>query len=202
MQKVKGQLKVEEKKETEEKKEKGDSKPTSQKGLLILVIVVLVLAGLYLGGKYLSQGGGQTLVGSFLSRIIGRDVKIEENGESTTIKSEDQEISFSVTGTLPEGFPQDFPLYPEATISSSFTAKGEGTNGTSIVLGSQDAIEKVIEFYKSELPQKGWKIVSNFEQQGSSTISFEKELVSGFLGITKGEKGISTISVTIGVKEK
>jgi len=158
--------------------------PKSNKSLLILV-VVLVLLGLYFGGKYLTQ-----------------NVKVEENGESTTIKNEDEEISISQAGTLPEGFPQNFPLYPRSTIISSFTAKGEETNGTSVVLGSQDSTEKVIEFYKSQLPQKGWKIVSSFDQQGSSTISFEEDKVSGFLGITKADMGITTISVTIGVKEK
>ena len=159
--------------------------PKSNKSLLIFAIIVLVLLGLYFGGKYLT-----------------RNVKVEKNVENTSIKSEDEEISVSQAGTLPEGFPQNFPLYPEAKIISSFTAQGKETNGISVVLGSQDSTEKVIEFYKSELPNKGWKIVSNFDQQGSSTISFEEDKVSGFLGITKANMGVTTISVTIGVKEK
>lgn len=193
---------MEEKKENEEKKEGGDSPPKSNKSLFVLLVVVLALFGLYFSGKYIAQKANQTLVRSFFSRLTGSSAKIEEDGESTTIKSEDEEISISQAGGFPEGFPQNFPLYPEAKIISSFTAQGKETNGISVVLGSQDSTEKVIEFYKSELPNKGWKIVSSFDQQGSSTISFEEDKVSGFLGITKADMGVTTISVTIGVKEK
>lgn len=154
------------------------------KGLLILIIVILFLVGLYFAGRLASRS------------------LVEESGNKVTFKGEDGELSFEESGTLPEGFPSDFPIYPETKVVSSFSAKGEDTNGTSVVWESRDTVGSVSQFYKVELSNKEWKIVSSFEKEDSVTISFEKGTVSGFLGITKGEKGATTISVTIGTKEK
>lgn len=184
--------------ETKEEKKKGKS--YSQKALLLLIIVVAVPLGFYLLGRYTPLGFGRLDLETFLSKIVGGNLASLPGREKTNPNSKDQDFSISAGETLPEGFPSDFPLYPEAKIVSSFTANGGGTSGVSVVWENQDSLEKIIAFYKVELPKGEWKIVSSFDREGSSTISFEKDSTSGFLGIAKGEKGLSIISVTIGKK--
>ncbi|MEK7112780.1 MAG: hypothetical protein AAB875_05645 [Patescibacteria group bacterium] len=184
--------------ETKEGKSKGKS--YIQKASLLLIIVVAVPLGLYLLGRYTPLGFGRLGLETFLSKIVGGNFATLPGGEKANPNSEDKNFSISAGETLPEGFPSDFPLYPEAKIVSSFTANGGGTSGVSVVWESQDSLEKIIAFYKAELPKGEWKIVSSFDREGSSTISFEKDNISGFLGIAKGEKELSIISVTIGKK--
>lgn len=184
--------------ETKEGKKKGKS--YTQKALILLIIVVAVPLGFYLLGRYTPLGFGRLGLETFLSQIVGGNLASLPGGEKANPNSEDKDFSISADETLPEGFPSDFPLYPEAKIVSSFTANGGETSGMSVVWESTVAPEKIITFYKAELPKGEWKIVSNFDREGSSTISFEKDKISGFLGIAKGEKELSIISVTIGKK--
>lgn len=163
-----------------------EEKKKGNKGLIVLVIVVLLIVGLFLTRKV-----GEGVLSQVLSRLTKESVKVETNGDS--ISSEN---------SLPEGFPEDFPIYAEVKIVSSFKATQGETDGTSVIWETEDDATKVAGYYKEELAKKGWKIISTFEAEGSTTVTFEKGEVSGFLGITKGEGGKTAISVTLGVKEE
>ncbi len=162
----------------EKEKVKKETPKKSNKTLVIVAIVVVVL-----------------IILGTLGKIIQRKIS-----QKVTLKSNEGDFTFEEGGKLPEGFPQDFPVYPGAKLTSSWTAGGESSKGTSVVWESDDATSKVADFYKSELVAKGWKITANFNQEDTSTYSFEKNNVSGFFGVAKGEKGKTNISVTIGVK--
>jgi hypothetical protein len=101
---------------------------------------------------------------------------------------------------LPENFPRDFPVYPESILNTSWTTQGELKEGISVLWESEDSPQEVADFYKGRLPELGWSIGSSFEKGGSYTLSFEKETYDGFVGITRGEEGLTQISVTLGVE--
>ena len=171
------------------------------KGLIILIIIALILVGLFLVGRTLARKIGQGIFSRVLSQVTDSNVKVEGDGDSVTFTGEEGEVSFNASGDMPESFPKDFPVYSGATLKSSFTATGADTKGTSVVWETGDSADKVAGFYKGELVKKGWKIVSTFEQEGTTTLTFEKEGVGGFLGIAKGEGGKTAISVTVGIEE-
>ncbi len=99
--------------------------------------------------------------------------------------------------SLPEDFPADFPVYPNAAITSGWE-KGKGVGYAASVLWETDDIpEKVFYFFDGELKNSGWAITGSQNAKDAYTLSFTKEGTSGFLGITKGEKNKTTISVTL-----
>ncbi len=103
------------------------------------------------------------------------------------------------TDSLPENFPKDFPIYPSSTLKTSWAAQGETKQGISVLWESEESAQVVTAFYKQELARLGFRINSSFESEGSFTISFEKEDVSGFIGIAQGDGAKTQISVTLGI---
>lgn len=99
-----------------------------------------------------------------------------------------------------ESLPEDFPVYPDAKSLNSWTTKNASTSGISTIWETSSPIDKVAGFYKEELEVKGWKITATFIEPNSSSYSFEKDGLSGFLGVGRGEKGKTVISVALGVK--
>lgn len=93
--------------------------------------------------------------------------------------------------------PSDFPVYPEVVIESSYTSEGD-KKAISVVWKTDANVSEVSAFYKKELENGDWTITSNIENANSSTYSFEKDNKFGFIGIGKGEGGVTIISVTIG----
>jgi len=167
---------------------------------MVLVVVAAVLAGLYFLGRTLSRKIGEGIAGRFLSGLSGKNVKVDNQGDKVTITGEDGKVAFEAGGDLPESFPKDFPVYTGAKLVSSFSAKGDEGDGVSVVWETGDSFDKVTDFYKKKLQEDGWKVESTFEQKDSFTSSFKKGEVEGFIGVTIGEGGKVTISVTIGVK--
>lgn len=167
---------------------------------MVLVVVAIILAGLYFVGRTLSRKIGEGIAGRFLSGLSGKNVKVDSGGDKVTLTEKDGEVSLEAGGDLPESFPKDFPVYSGAKLVNSFSASGEGGDGVSVVWETGDSFDKVTDFYKKKLQEDGWKVESTFEQKDSFTSSFKKGEVGGFMGVTLGEGGKATISVTIGVK--
>lgn len=200
-------LEEEEKKETTEEKEavseiKSDEDKPVAKGSnlpLILIVLVVILVGAYFIGRIITKKAGEFLAGRVLSGVTGGNVEVGKDGEKVSFENSEGKVSFEEGGKLPEGFPTDFPVYPGARVVSSFTANTEGKDGMSVVWDTNDSVEAVSAFYKTNLVSNGWKVTATFEQTGSATTSFEKEGWGGFMGITTAE-GKTTISTTIGAK--
>ena len=108
------------------------------------------------------------------------------------------EFSFEEEGNLPDNFPSDFPIYPDAKLASSWTANGDGTNGLSLIWETGDSVSKVSDYYESELVGAGWTLSFTSETEDSTTYAFEKNDVSGFIGITVEESKV-IISLTLGL---
>ena len=184
----------------EEKEEKKETKSKSNKTVIIIVVVVAVLVVLGIIGRIVQRKVAQGVAGGFLSAITGGKVGIGGDKNKVTLKSDEGEFSFQEGGKLPDGFPSDFPVYPGAKITSSWTSSGDDSKGISVVLETSDAPTKVADYYKTNIESKGWKTTASFSSEGTTTYSFEKGTTNGFVGIAKGEEGKTNISVTIGVK--
>jgi len=184
----------------EEKTEINEVKAEEKKGSklpLILIVLAVILVGTFLLGRTILKKAGELFAGRVLSGVTGGNVKVGEEGGKVTFENSEGEVSFEAGGTLPEGFPKDFPIYPDAKVASSFTANNEGKEGVSVVWETGDSVGDVSGFYKTNLVASGWKVTATFEQGGSMTTTFEKEGWGGFVGVTAAE-GKTTISATIG----
>jgi len=197
MEDTKEEIKEENKEEKEEKvSEKEETKKKSKALPIILVVIVLILVGLYLVGRTASR----FIANRVLSGITGQNVQVDSSGDKVTVETEEGQVSFEAGGSLPAGFPSDFPVYSGAKVVSSFTAQGEQDSGMSVVWESSDSQASVADFYKKQLPAAGYTVSSTFEATNSLTISFKKGETEGFMGVTSGEGGKTTISVTVGVQ--
>ncbi len=182
-----------------------ETKKETKKGnnnlIVIIIIVVLVLVGLTFLGRFIAKKIAQKTTSAFLSGITGQNVNVGGNGDNITVKTDKGELNINSNGSLPSEFPSDFPIYPGSKITGSFSTTGDkGSKGTSVVWETGDAASKVGEWYKTELPKAGWTVVTTYSQGDSTTLTFEKGNYSGFIGVTKGSEGKTTISVTVGTK--
>lgn len=104
---------------------------------------------------------------------------------------------------LPEGWPTEAPVYPEATITDSVTTTLEGSTQYSVVFRTRDAHPDVSVWFENEFEAKGWTIdaARTIEtSQGISTTyiaSIDKLECVVHIGIVDGEVEIAQqVSVT------
>jgi hypothetical protein len=189
--------KKEKKEETEGKKEEQEKRQTKKKAPILIILAVVVVGAAILGGIFYRKAK-DLVVGNVLSRRIGGVVDVEKDGEKVTVTSEEGEFSFEEEGSLPDNFPSDFPIYPGAKLASSWTASSDDTDGLSLIWKTDDSVSKVGNYYESELKDAGWTLSFTAETEDSTTFAFEKDDVSGFIGITV-EESKTVISLTLGL---
>ncbi|MGB6838980.1 MAG: hypothetical protein WBD86_00680 [Microgenomates group bacterium] len=192
---------AEEKEKKEEitvKKDEKKDKSKPNKSLIILAVLAVILIAVGLAGRYVYRKVGESFLGALLSRTTGGKVDVDKEGEKITVTSEEGEFSFEEEGKLPDNFPADFPIYPNAKLESSWTATSDETEGLSLMWETNDSIDKVADYYKDELTSGGWKLSFTSEAEDSTTLAFEKDDTSGFIGITI-EDSKTVISLTLGL---
>ena len=189
---------IEEKKEkveeTEERKEK--SKSDKKAPVLIILAAVIVIAAI-LGGAFIKKAK-DFVAGGILSRFTGGLVDVEKDGEKVTTTTEEGEFAFEEGGNLPDSFPSDFPVYPDAKLASSWVADGDSTDGLSIIWETEDSVSKVSNYYENELEKAGWTLSFTSNTEDSTTFAFEKDGAKGFIGVTVEESKV-VISLTLGI---
>lgn len=189
--------KKEKKEKTKEKKEKKEKREPNKKAPILIILAAVVVAAVILGGIFYRKTA-DLVVGNIFSRLTGRAVNVEKGGEKVTVTLEEGEFSFEEGGNLPDNFPSDFPIYPDAELASSWTASGDDTDGLSLIWETEDTVSKVSNYYERELKNAGWTLSFTSETEDSTTFAFEKNDVSGFIGITV-EESKTVISLTLGL---
>lgn len=180
-----------------EKKEKKEKSEPNKKIPILAILAVVAVAAVILGGIFYRKAK-DLVVGNIFSRLTGTNVDVEKGGEKVTVTSEEGEFSFEEEGDLPDNFPSDFPIYPDAKLVSSWVASGLATDGLSLIWETEDSVSKVSNYYESELEDAGWTLSFTSETDDSTTLAFEKNDVSGFIGITV-EESKTIISLTLGL---
>ncbi|NEQ30488.1 MAG: hypothetical protein F6K04_05735 [Leptolyngbya sp. SIO4C5] len=137
------------------------------------------LAGLVLVPAIaLMMGCGQSRT---FSDSEGNEATVSQKGDTTevNIQSAEGEVQYSSDATgveLPEDFPEDIPLYPDALI----TTVANAPQGSLVGLEVKATPAEVMTFYEQELAADGWEI--------SVTT---KTAEGGFFGAQKGERGLA-----------
>lgn len=118
-------------------------------------------------------------------------VKVDEDGERVTITGpEGEQAEFGAGASLPEGWPEDHPVYEPATVESSMVFSGdEGTQFT-VSVTTGDAFADVLAWYKKAAGDEGW----NIESEGTLDMD---GVASGYLYLNKGTTN-SSVSIAQG----
>ncbi|OGM11788.1 hypothetical protein A2Z22_04430 [Candidatus Woesebacteria bacterium RBG_16_34_12] len=121
------------------------------------------------------------------------------NGKKTGNNTVLGEESYSLK-KLPESFPTDFPIYPQAEITDVWQEKGDRVDAFSIIWRTKDNPIDVSRFFIEKLDTSSWEKQIILESNDSYTLSFQKEKIQGFMGITKEDESKTLISITMGIE--
>jgi hypothetical protein len=185
---------------TDDKKMK---KVTMFLGLTLALAIVMVFAT---GCTNPWQRGAQEKAAERTAERILEDslgenaqVDINENDGTTTVKTEEGETTWGAT-EIPENFPGDVPIYPEAKVTFAHVGAGGDGESASASLETGDSADKVSAWYKEAMNTNGWtvegtdtwgagaeKYVSYFGKQGNRDFS---------VGISSAE-GVTMITLSV-----
>lgn len=182
--------------ETKKTKEPEKLQSTKKKGLPTIIkvglgcIIVLVVLGVVLsilGGFILKKLGS-----TFLSKSIEQKTGIQSNLsdiEKGKVSFTDPKTGAKLdvgSGTIPEGFPKDFPVYPGAKILSSLTGNQSGQgNGFWLTLSTSDSVDQVKSYYETNLKANGWTFEPTIGASSGVSWTVTKDKLNGYLTIDK-----------------
>jgi hypothetical protein len=132
-----------------------------------------------------------------------RSTDVDVDGDSVNITgSEGEEVEIQGgTASLPEGWPDDFPVYEPSEIQASTrTTVNEGTQ-FSVSLTTTDAFDDVIAWYKQSASAEGWSIddegVVDVGSGRSGFLLTVKDETQGNITITEGDEGMLTVMMIV-----
>ena len=113
-----------------------------------------------------------------LADVDGLDVEIDGDEFGYRIEGEDGVVVVGSGASVPSGFPDDFPIYEDAEIVSSYEAEDK----LMVQLSALGSAEAVMRAYQQSLEGAGWEAT-------------ESTLMAGFI-FTTFEKGPRVVSVS------
>ena len=147
------------------------------------------------------------LFAATLALACGGDEKTIETEDGTfTIETDDGGVRISgeeegvgeVTGLfgenakIPDGFPKDVPVYPDATVVAGMAAG----DGGMVTLQTGDDPDEIAAFYREELRSEGWSLEGEMNLGGQRVLPIEKGGRSGAVQISS-EGGETTILIIV-----
>ncbi len=108
------------------------------------------------------------------SGTVAPGVTASQDGENVTIESVGGKVELttgSMSVEIPDGFPDDMPLYPGATVKVA----SESAGMILVSLETADSSKQVWDYYKKELGDKGWQILSTLNAPEGGQISVKKD---------------------------
>ena len=98
---------------------------------------------------------------------------------------------------LPEGFPNDVPIYAGAKVNTSAKSKDNMT----AVLTTTDQVKKVMDFYGERLKANGWDIKTTMNTEDGGMVMATKGKSTCTVYVGRGDKQ-TTVSLAVAVTEK
>lgn len=122
-----------------------------------------------------------------------------KNGEATVhaVGKDGSTVDIGSNKTVTD-YPSDAPLYPG---KAAMDVKSGEKHGRMLMLQSPDSMEKVSNFYKSELESKGWKVDTTVNSDKMVMYTASKDSRALVVQLTSGASGSGTgITQTLGDK--
>jgi hypothetical protein len=124
---------------------------------------------------------------------------VEREGEGVRISGEEEGVGafsgqFGENARIPDGFPEDVPVYPDAKVMGGMAAGGGGM----VTLQSEDDPDEVVDFYREKLVEEGWSLGPPMDLMGQRVLPFEKGDRNGAVQVSR-EESETTILLTVGM---
>ncbi len=178
-------------------------KGKSNTGLIIAVVVVFFICLCCIGVGFVASQAANTSLTRYSDNIIENTIYETIEREVENSIGEDADINLGIRGnaTLPQGFPNDVPIYEGSKITSSFrnrSSNGEGFDYSVILSVSGADINDVVGYYRDELADAGWELESDSEFGGFFIQGYTKDEARLSMSFSDIE---GTIGVTISVSD-
>lgn len=135
---------------------------------------------------------------------VKTDLQDVEKGKATFTDTQTGQTVTVEGEKLPDTFPKDFPVYPEAKVVAAVSNNQPGNGNGLLVTFTVPAghgLDKVVPFYKNGLSASGWTIISSFDSDIMQSWAIAKGTTEGSVAITTSARDPLTIVVTLGEKE-
>lgn len=176
-------------------------KREGRRGSLALVIGVLGSGLTALGCDLITEKITQKVTEKAIERTIeektGGEVQVNEG--SLSFKNDKGTVALGAGAKVPDGWPQDVPLYPGAKVTAAMS------NEAQIVLGleTSDSPEQAVAFYKDKLSGMKQEAAMNTTQQQMLVYKDgTQRMVQLSIGLEKGGTGPNTTIALIVVAPK
>lgn len=116
---------------------------------------------------------------------------------STVLQKDGTTVTVNSSGNAQ--VPSDLPVsvYPGAGVTTVAQTPGQaGMPSTTLILESADGVDKIADYYKNELGQKGWRIDQVTTSQGIAALTANKDGVQVTVAAT-ATSGKTAISINV-----
>ena len=168
-----------------------------------LIALSLILAIPACGGesskdaRQEDQRTAEKIAEEAIRKAGGGEVKVDLEGDTVRFSSEqgDLTVSSGSGASLPEGFPDDIPIYDDAELlTSAHSQQEEAFNAT---WTTDEEASKVKNFITGEMQKKGWQSETTLNTPRQTILAYTKDdRGASFIIATNEEK--TTISMTTG----
>lgn len=161
-------------------------------GCLIIILILAVL-GLIFSGAIIRR-----LISGTITQKTGVQTTTGASGGTTFTDPKTGAVINLDVNKIPDNFPKDFPIYPDAKVSSSYTAPN-GDKGIWLTLTTSDSVEKVVAFYTEKLKSDGWTEAASSDPTSGTIFTISKDKLAGSLLVqkTKDQNQTSTSIIVV-----
>ena len=135
--------------------------------VLVVLCLLVSMAGL-VGCQSITDKVAEETSEKLIEGATGVDVEADD--DEVTITSEDgSSMTVSESGELPDGWPEDVPVY-EGNITSGMVSEGNRT----VSVESEDSALDVYEWSLEQIKAEGWTVTTEFKAENGGTLAAEK----------------------------
>lgn len=148
---------------------KEEIKKGNKKALIIILVIIGIIIMMSVVSMFVLGWLGKKAVETVIETGTGGDVDIDTDDGTFSITSDEGDEITAGVNELPDNFPNDFPVYDDAVISYTSTSGDD----MYVYWTSDDKVDKVIDFYQSELDDNGWSITNTTTSSDLASYTIE-----------------------------
>lgn len=173
-----------------------------QKIKITVAISFVIMAVVMLSGCALTDWAGKKAVEKTIESQTGGKVDINPDSGTMNVNTKDGSISAGKEAKIPDTFPKDIFIYPDAQITFSM-AGSNADKSFSVAYSTATSPEDAYSKYKDEMAKNGWTKESELDMGAQGKVlNFKKDSLSA--GVTMGTSqnpesaGKTTITISGG----
>ena len=164
--------------------------------LALAALFVAPLAGCRKAAEEATEAAVEQAIEDAADGEVEVDVEGDEDGGSVTITGEDGEMTIQSGegASVPDGFPDDVPLFDGQVTGSTTVSTEEGTV-IALTVMIDDTADDAAQWFEDELASEGWETTFNMDNSSSDmrTVSFVVKKGDRNLTITIVDDGESVV---------